>query len=266
MIARTLKVSYDFTHLDVDVAVDGVAVVTFAPQDEGELEDSIFANARDVFSPLQLDRAVRAVVLTGPGDVFFAGAGLARSRWIAAASLHLVGGQMQTLQQLLAALVAFRKPVVAAVGGPARNVGAQIALLCDAAVAADTATFYDDHISIGLPAGDGGTMLWPLLLGMARAREILFGRAEISAAEALELHLVTKVVAPPETVAEATAVARELAALPPLPFMATKLALSNWWRLSSMLSFDLALAYEAGALVDPAFAEKLESIAHGSDE
>jgi enoyl-CoA hydratase len=258
-----VKVSYEFTHLRVEVAGDGIALVTFAPQDEGELEDSIFANARDVFAPLQLDTDVRAVVLTGPGDVFFAGAGLPRSQRIAASSLHLVGGQMLTLQQLLAALVAFRKPVVAAVGGPARNVGAQIALLCDAAVAADTAKFFDNHVSIGLPAGDGGTMLWPLLLGMARAREILLQGTEIGAAEALELHLVTKVVAPSDTVAEATAVARQLADLPQLPFVATKLALNNWWRLSSLVSFDLALAYEAGAIVDPGFAEKLESLARG---
>jgi enoyl-CoA hydratase len=258
-----VDVSYDFTHLRVDVADDGIALVTFAPQDEGELEDSIFANTRDVFAPLQLDPNVRAAVLTGPGDVFFAGAGLARSRRIAASSLHLVGGQMQTLQQLLAALVSFRKPVVAAVGGPARNVGSQIALLCDAAVAADTARFFDDHVSIGLPAGDGGTMLWPLLVGMARAREILYGRGEIGAAEALELHLVARVVRPSDTIAEATAVARELADLPSLAFMATKLALNNWWRLSSMFSFDLALAYEAGALVDPEFARQLDALARG---
>jgi enoyl-CoA hydratase len=264
MIASTVRNSYDFTHLRVEVGDDAVAVVTFAPRDEGELEDSIFADARDVFSPLQLDPEVAAVVLTGPGDVFFAGAGLARSRRLASSSLHVVAGQMQTLHQLLSALVSFRKPVVAAVGGPARNVGAQIALLCDAAVASEAATFFDDHVSIGLPAGDGGTMLWPLLVGLPRAREILFERAEITAREALELHFVRAVVPADETVAEARAVARRLADLPQLPFLATKLALNNWWRLSSLVSFDLALAYEAGALVDPGFLAKLDSLGGGS--
>ena len=63
---------YEFTHLGVEND-DGIAVVTFAPQDEGELEDSIFANTRDVFTPLGLDHSVKAVVLTGRGEVFFGG-------------------------------------------------------------------------------------------------------------------------------------------------------------------------------------------------
>jgi enoyl-CoA hydratase len=265
---RIVAASYDFTHLDVEVDGDGIALVTFAPKEdpEGDLVDSIFANTRDVFAPLSLDANVRAVVLTGPGSVFFEGAGLPRTLRLIKSSHHLVGDQIQTLQQVLATLVQFRKPVVAAVGGPARNIGAQIALLSDAAVAADTATFFDDHISIGLPAGDGGTMLWPMLVGMARAREILLRGGRIDAAEALDLHLVTKVVSPAKVVGEAKAVAKALAELAPLPFFATKLALNNWWRLSSVVSFDLALAYEAGSLVQPDFVQRLEAIAESRSD
>jgi enoyl-CoA hydratase len=248
--------SYDFTHLSVEIA-EGIATVRFAPQTEGELEDSIFANTRDVFTPLGTDDDVRAIVLTGSGDEFFGGAGKVRTRKLVNSPIALVGGQFQTLQQMMTALTTCRKPVVAAVNGRARNVGGVIALLCDAAVASDTTVFFDDHIRSGIAAGDGGTMLWPLLLGMARAREILLHGEELSAQQALDLHLVTKVVEQSRALPEAIELAERLAALPPLAYFATKLTINNWWRLSSMLSWDLALAYEAAGLVSPEFVSKV---------
>jgi enoyl-CoA hydratase len=247
---------YAFTHLTVNVT-DGIAIVTFAPQDEGELEDSIFANTRDVFTPLGFDKSVRAVVLTGVGGEFFGGAGRVRTRKLVNSPIELVAGQFETVKQLVSALLSFRKPLVAAINGRARNIGAQVGLLCDAAVASETATFFDDHVGLGIAAGDGGTMLWPLLLGVARAREILLLGHELSARDALDLHMVTKVVAEDKTVPEAVALAHRLAELPPMAYFGTKLAINNWWRLSSMLSWDLALAYEAAGLVEPSFVEKM---------
>jgi len=247
---------YEFTHLSVSID-DGVATVTFAPQDEGELEDSVFANTRDVFTTLGLDPDVRAAVLTGVGDVFFGGAGRVRTRKIVNAPVALVGGQFQTIQQLVGAMVSFRKPLVAAVNGPARNIGAQVALLCDAAIAREETSFYDDHVAAGLAAGDGGTMLWPMLVGMARAREILLHGERLSAQEALELHLVTAVVPADRVLPEAVALARRLMELSPMAYYATKLAVNNWWRMSSTLSWDLALAYEAAMLVEPSFVAKM---------
>jgi enoyl-CoA hydratase len=248
---------YDFLHLDVAVD-DGIAVVTFAPRDEGELEDSIFANTRDVFQPLTMDAEVRAVVLTGTGDVFYGGAGRVRTAKILRSPVAFVGGQFQTQQQAVQAILSFRKPLVAAINGQTRNIGAQVALLCDAAIAADTATFFDDHVANGLAAGDGGTMLWPLLVGMPLAREILLQREQLSAQQALELHLVRKVVPRDEVVAEAVALARRLAELEPMAYFATKLTLNNWFRLSQLLSWDLALGYEAAGLVEPKFVERFE--------
>lgn len=252
----TMPADYNFTHLTVELD-DGIATVTFGPQDEGELEDSIFANTRDVFTPLGLDHAVRAVVLTGRDDVFFGGAGRVRTRKIVNSPIELVAGQFQTIQQLVAAMVSFRKPLVAAVNGSARNIGAQVALLCDAAVASETTRFFDDHVKAGIAAGDGGTMLWPMLLGIARAREILLLGGEVSAEEALRLHLVTNVVEQARVVPEAIELARRLAELPPMAYFATKLAVNNWWRMSSMLSWDLSLAYEAAGLVEPSFAARM---------
>jgi enoyl-CoA hydratase len=248
----------DFDHLQI-VVDDGIAIVTFAPVVEGDIEHSFFAEVRDIFSSLSLDANVRAAVLTGRGDSFFAGVGISRTAQLVGAGLETMAGQMLTLQQLVSQLVSFRKPVVAAVNGPALNIGGQIALLADAAVASETAVFGDDHVTKGIAAGDGGTMLFPLLIGPARAREVLLQGKRIDAQEALELHLVSEVVAPEETVPTAVRLARELAELPRLPYLTTKIALANWWKLSSIISWDLALAAEFGGLVEPDYVAKLQA-------
>jgi enoyl-CoA hydratase len=164
---------------------------------------------------------------------------------------------MLTLKQIVSAMLGFRKPLVAAVNGSASNIGAQIALLCDAAVATEEASFGDHHVEAGLPAGDGGTMMWPLLVGMARAREIVLQGQELTAPEALALHLVSEVVPSGQAVAAATALARRLARLPRMPYFATKQAINNWWRISTAFSWDAALGLEAAALVQSEFKDSL---------
>jgi enoyl-CoA hydratase/carnithine racemase len=127
-------------------------------------------------------------------------------------------------------------------------------LLCDAAVASTTATFADEHVGrYGVAAGDGGTMLWPLLLGIPLAREVLLRGRELDARAAKDLHLVSAIVEEQDLIPKAVEVATELANLSPLAYLATKQTLNNWWRLSSMLSWDLALAFETAALVQPSF-------------
>jgi enoyl-CoA hydratase len=249
----------DLLHLAVDVDADGIALVTMRPVEEGDVELSFFAEMRDIFSALALDDAVRAAVLTGAGDVFFGGVGARRTVALVDRGVEAMAGQILTLQQIVAQLLSFRKPLVAAVNGPALNIGGQLALLSDAAVASESAVFGDDHVAKGVAAGDGGTMLFPLLVGPARAREVLLLGERISAREALELHLVTSVVAAGETVPAAIALAARLAELPRLAYFATKLAMGNWWKLSSLLSWDLSLGAEFAGLVEPAYAERLRA-------
>src|SRR4051794_25587640 len=254
-----------YEHLEIAVQ-DGIALVTFVPKAEGELERSFFAELRDVFSALLIDREVRAAVLTGSGDVFFAGVGLARTARLLDDGLEMMAGQLMTLKQIVDQLLTFRKPLVAAVNGPALNIGGQIALLSDAAIASETAVFGDDHVAKGVAAGDGGTMLFPLLVGPARAREILLQGSRISAQEALDLHLVSAVVPVEETVAAALELARTLAALPRLPYFTTKVALANWFKLSAALSWDLALGAEFAGLLEPDYVAALQAKAAAAQD
>ncbi len=99
-------------------------------------------------------------------------------------------------------------------------------------------------------------MYLPPLVGVARAREILLLGRALTAEEALELHLINQVVAADELVPAAIELANRLASLPGLPFLATKLALNNWVRLSGLVAWDVAAAYEAAGLAEPDFVAK----------
>jgi enoyl-CoA hydratase/carnithine racemase len=65
------------------------------------------------------------------------------------------------------------QPIIGAINGDAVGLGATIALLCDIIVASETARFADTHVKVGVVAGDGGAVIWPLLIGPARAKEFL---------------------------------------------------------------------------------------------
>jgi enoyl-CoA hydratase len=255
----------NFQHLDVTNAA-GIAVVRFDPQEGGELSQSIFADISTIFAALMADGSVDAAVLTGPEGHFFAGGGRTRTARVVEAGLETLANQILIQQQSAAQIASFRKPLVAAVNGRAHNHGAVLALLCDAAVASSGATFGDDHLELGVAAGDGGTMLWPLLVGLPLARQILLGGRSLTAAQAYELGLVTKVVEPAETVDAAVELARRLAALPRLPYVATKLALNNWCRLASIVSWDMALAFEATTVLEPKFRSILPGAAGADGE
>jgi enoyl-CoA hydratase len=237
-----------FEHLDVQIDRE-VAIVRFAPVAEGDVGRSVFTDLADLFPAIGMDRGVRALVFAGGADAFFPGAGAERTARLLASGFDELATQFEAQQRLAAQLVALRKPTVAAVDGPANNIGAVTALLCDAAVAAPGASFGDTHVATGIAGGDGGTMLWPALLGMSRARAVLLRGDRISAQEALELRLVAELVEPEQLLEAAIALALELSELSPLAYAGTKLALANWWRHASALAWDRALGYEAAGLL-----------------
>ena len=196
-----------------------------------------------------MDRRIRALVLVGDADAFLPGAGPERTSRLLQAGYDEVASQFEAQQRLVNGLVTLRKPTVAAVDGPASNIGAVTALLCDGAVATPAASFGDTHLSAGIAAGDGGTMLWPLLLGLARGRAVLLPGDRVAAEEALGLRLVAEIVDRQRLVPTARELALRLAASSALAYAGTKLALASWWHAASLLAWDRALGYEAAGLV-----------------
>jgi 2-(1,2-epoxy-1,2-dihydrophenyl)acetyl-CoA isomerase len=157
------------------------------------------------------DPEVRAVVVTGAGRGFCVGQDL--NEFCEAAG-DIAGRLRSAYHPTVLAVRALEKPVLAAVNGPAAGAGLSFACACDLRLAAESAAFVPAFINIGLVPDMGGTFFVRRLLGTARAFEWMTSGRRLSAAEALEWGLVSRVVPDDELAAEAAAWGAGLAALP----------------------------------------------------
>jgi enoyl-CoA hydratase len=129
------------------------------------------------------------VVLTGAGRAFCAGGDF---QWLREklANPPPFAPQARTARRIVFGILDCPKPIIARVNGDAYGLGASIALLCDIIIAVDTARFADTHVQAGLSAGDGGALIWPQLLGFAKAKQYLLTGEPIGALEALRLGMI----------------------------------------------------------------------------
>lgn len=195
-----------------------------------------------LFRGLRRESAARAVLLTGAGRAFSAGGDFG---WLAKLEdLRRLDPLRRDAKQLLGDLLDVELPIVAALNGPAVGLGASLALLCDVIFMADTASLADPHVRVGLVAGDGGTAIWPLVLGPARAKQYLLTGDPLPAAEAERLGLVNRVVPAAALQAEALAFTKRLAEGAPLAVRYTKLAVNQWIKQTANVAYDLATALE----------------------
>lgn len=146
-----------------------------------------------VFTDLQRDSESDIIVLTAKGRAFCAGGDFdwfdeqiaepAKFRAIA-----------WDAKRIVTSLLEMEKPIICRLNGAAAGLGATIALLCDVIVADDKAVVGDPHVKVGLVAGDGGALIWPQLIGFAKAKELLMTGDMLTAPEAKELGLINYAV------------------------------------------------------------------------
>lgn len=169
----------------------------------------------DRFTDLQFDDDVRAVIVTANGEAFCAGADLggAGGREDAATPLGMrISARMYS--RMIRAMWDLEKPIVGAINGVAAGGGCNFALSCDLVVASEKAEFIQVFTRRGLVADSGGTFLLPRLIGLARAKELMFFAEPLKADEALRLGAIYRVVPHEKLMDEAMAVARRLAVGP----------------------------------------------------
>jgi enoyl-CoA hydratase/carnithine racemase len=167
---------------------------------------------RQAVQDIEADDAVRAVVLSGAGRAFCAGA-----------DLDYVGAQMESATEFAQFLAEWHgvfgglercsKPTIAAVQGVALAGGLELTQVCDVVVAAEDARFGDQHAKFGLFPGGGSTQRLPRLVGARRARWLLLSGEHFTAADAYEFGMVNAVVPPAELLTEALSMAGTLARL-----------------------------------------------------
>ena len=188
---------------------DGVAVVRLDHPPVNALSLAVLSELAQVASGLARDETVKAVVVTGEGKAFAAGADISefgdqdRAREVAAVFRSAFG-----------AVAAIPRPVIAALNGVALGGGLELALACDLRIAAETARVGQPEILLGIIPGAGATQRLPRLVGPARAKELIWSGRQVRADEAQAIGLVDRVVAADELLAAALAWAGELASGP----------------------------------------------------
>jgi len=190
---------------------DGVArVVLNRPAHGNALDLAMARRLGECLAQIASDGSVRAVLLSGRGRLFCAGGDLAAMAEAPdrAAFVRELAMAAHDAVQILAFL---EKPVVAAVQGAAAGAGLSLVLLADLVVASSTATFATAYTSVGLTPDCGQSWLLPRAVGISRALELTLTSRRISAAEAHERGLVTRVVELDSLMAEADVLARRLA-------------------------------------------------------
>ncbi|MFJ1974411.1 enoyl-CoA hydratase/isomerase family protein [Streptomyces sp. NPDC087903] len=176
-----------------------------------------------LLSQASADPDVRAVVLTGSGRGFCAGADLRGASGVGEGAPGDVARTIRLgAQRLIAAVLDCEKPVVAAVNGTAAGLGAHLAFACDLVLAAESARFIEVFVRRGLVPDGGGAYLLPRLIGPQRAKELMFFGDALTASDAERLGLVNRVLADGELDKTARAWAERLAAGPTRALALTK--------------------------------------------
>ncbi|HER62417.1 MAG TPA: crotonase, partial [Desulfobacteraceae bacterium] len=185
------------------------------------------------------DRAVRAVIMTGAGEkAFVAGGDIGYL-----ATLDVEGARRFALlaQKVLNQIEAFPKPVVAAINGYALGAGCELCMACDLRIAAETARFGQPEVKLGIIPGFAGTQRLARLVGKARAKEMIFTGAMISAAEAERIGLVNRVVPVERLMEETRALVASMTDKSASAIMLSKEAIENGMEMD----FQRASRYEA---------------------
>lgn len=228
---------------DIEYAVnDGVAWIRLnRPEQKNSFTLEMIDAWKGFLERAQADREVGAIVVTGNGGSFCAGADLAVIE-----SLNATGSAQawksllwDRVHRIAFTLQTVDKPVIAAVSGVAVGAGLDMALMCDIRFAARSATLSEGYIRIGAVPGDGGCWFLPRLVGIAKALELLLSGEFVGAEEALRIGMVNRVYDDAELEAQTQAYARLLVAHSPLALRTIKRAAYQGLQMDMRSSLDM---------------------------
>ena len=204
---------------------EGIGYVTInRPKALNALNMDVLTDLYAAFTEIEADETVKAVIVTGEGKAFVAGADIAQMSQLNA----LEGREMMIMGHKVMNLIeAVEKPVIAAVNGFALGGGCELAMACDIRIASEKAKFAQPEVGLGIIPGFGGTQRLARLVGKGMAKYMIMTAEMISAAEAYRIGLVEKVAAPEELMDEAVKVAKTIASKAPIAIATAKSAINN---------------------------------------
>ena len=255
----------DFSNILLDKRDTGVLIALLnRPQKLNAIDQKLHDEIIALIHGVSEDRGVRAVVLGGNGRSFTAGGDFTSIDWATAdhaTQQHELQSTQREALRLINSLLLLEKPIVSAVHGYAMGLGANLALLCDVVVVGTGTTMAETHVNLGLVPGDGGALIWPLLLGVNRAKWFLMSGERISGAQLYELGLANFLVDDEQVLAKAIECAELLAAKTPAAVAGAKMAVNQFVRLASSLVMPLSIALEGATLLSQDFGQAQASFA-----
>ena len=188
---------------------DGIATVTInRPESLNALNNQVYSDLNDLFGEIEKDDEVRVVILTGSGEKAFV-AGSDITEMAPKSSLEIVPF-VEIARLASDRIYNLSKPVIAAIHGYALGGGCELTMCCDLRIASEKARFGQPEVSVGVIPGAGGTQRLARLIGMTRAKELIYTGDMIDANTALSYGLVNKVVPVEDLMNEAREMAKKL--------------------------------------------------------
>ena len=202
-----------------------------------------------IWEDLWIDPEVKAIIFTGEGKDFCSGADVSDLADAAGGGsgepeVAYVNRCTRYARKHALGPMECEKPVIAKVRGVAYGMGANLALACDMVFASDDARICDSHVKIGLVAGDGGMLFWPMAIGIHRAKEYLMTGDPVPAKVASEIGLINRCMPDEELDAFVQNMVEKLIALPPHAVNYTKASINQVLRQVALPAFETSLAYE----------------------
>lgn len=224
---------------------EGIGYVTInRPKSLNALNSELLSELEDVFKMIQDANNVRAVIMTGSGRAFVAGADISQM-----VDLTGIEGQEMMKQgaRVMNLIESVDKPVIGAINGFALGGGCELAMACDIRIAAEEAQFGQPEVNLGIIPGFGGTQRLPRLVGKGMGKYLIMTADYIKAAEAEKIGLVEKVVPAEELMATCETIAKKIMSKAPIAIKAAKTAINN----GIMLDVETGVALEGEACGAP---------------
>ncbi|OPY73532.1 MAG: putative enoyl-CoA hydratase echA8 [Syntrophorhabdus sp. PtaU1.Bin058] len=226
------------------------------------LSVQLYHELYDAVCEFEKDDEIGAIIITGNGDKAFA-AGLDIKDVMGKSAVETLDFLWTAPRKTFDKLTGIGKPTIAAVFGLALGGGCEVALCCDLRIASEDTVIGLPEIGLGIMPGSGATQRLPRLIGVAKAKEMIFTGDNINAAEAYRVGLVNKVVPKDKLMEEAKALAKKLASKPKAAFALIKRCIDDGLNMDlasgltmEMDSFSIAFTSEDGREGINAFVEK----------
>jgi enoyl-CoA hydratase len=248
----------EFEFLRFERRAHGVLVITIDRPPLNAVVPRLHVELGQVWKAVAEDEEVRVALLHGAGKHFSVGGDLEMMEAMTRDPVY-TARSLKEASDLVYNMMNCSKPIIAAIKGVTIGAGAAAALMADITIMGETAQISDGHVLAGVTAGDHAAIIWPLLIGMAKAKYYLLTAERISGREAERMGLVSLCVPDDRLMEKAHELADKIAQGSQVGIRGTKRSLNNWLRLAGP-TFDASLAIEMIDFLGPDASEAMKAL------